>query len=165
MLSYQPAGGRSSKASSKALGPITCLDFNAEGSKHVDTPTCSRTSILFPSWHGGRDWGINQPVTSFDLYSSTSVSAPLSLLPPRGIRDESDTYIVVVSAWANPFNEEGSHLLNGRKWTDRHSWYSQTLCCYTRTLYFFVFPKIVEQFRTVPCTLFPTYSFSSWREE
>ena len=71
MLSNQPACWRTTEAGCETFGAITRNELDAEGTEDVDAPAGPRSTVLFPSGHGGGDGGIYQPMTSFNL---TSVS-------------------------------------------------------------------------------------------
>lgn len=67
MLVGQPASRRTTEASRKALAAVGGLNLNTERPQHVNAPRRTRTAVLRPLGHGGRDVAVDQPVTSLDL--------------------------------------------------------------------------------------------------
>ena len=67
MLSSQPAGWRSTKASRKAFGSVCCLNLDTERAQNIDAEVCSRLAVLRVVGHWCGDLRVNQPVTALDI--------------------------------------------------------------------------------------------------
>lgn len=113
MLMCQPASRRTAEASRKALGPVGCFDLHAEGSQHVNTPGCPRSSILRPSGHRGGDIAVDEPVATFDLVRVSIPDAVSSII-------EQPTYIVVVTTRTDAIDHEGADRLNAGECRGSH---------------------------------------------
>ena len=78
MLCNQPTRWWAPKTRSEPLGAIGSLDFDAERSQNIDTPTGPRRSVRLIAGHRSRDFGVDQPMSTFDIMVVTSRSYTLN---------------------------------------------------------------------------------------
>jgi len=72
MFLHKPTSRWPTKPSRETFGSICSFEFNAKGSQDIDSPSCSRTSVLLILRHGSGDFRINEPMAAFDIVIITT---------------------------------------------------------------------------------------------